>query len=95
MIIHLRIQYGLALGIGFIVILFHFFNRIYRGLDAPWSSFEPLRTLPYAVLVLAFAAIVRLKSHRERAYLEFLQNSPGRDIDVGGISFGVGHPTDQ
>lgn len=95
MIMHLRIQYGLALGIGFIVILFHFFSRISKGFGAPWSSFEPLRVLPYAILVLTFVAILRLKSHREKAYLEFLQNSPGKDVDTSGITFGVGHPTEQ
>ena len=95
MITHLRIQYALALGIGFVVLLFHFFTRVERGLGAPWSGFDPLRSLPYAVLVLAFLAVWRLKINREEAYAEFLQNSPGKNINTGGVIFGVGHPSDQ
>lgn len=95
MIIHLQIQYALALGIGFIVLLFHFFSRVERGLESPWSAFEPLRTLPYVVLILTAIALWRLKLHREKAYTEFLGNSPGKVVDTNGISFGVGHPTDE
>jgi hypothetical protein len=92
MIMHLKIQYALALGIGFVVLLFHFFARVWQGIGAPWSTFDPLRSLPYAVLVLAFFAIWRLKTNRDAAYAEFLRNSPGRNIDTRGITFGVGHP---
>jgi hypothetical protein len=94
MIMHLRIQYALALGIGFIVVLFHFFTRVAKGFGSPWSSLEPLRSLPYVILVLAAVALRRLKSHREKAYAEFLENSPGKAVDTDGINFGVGHPTD-
>lgn len=95
MIMHLKIQYALALGIGFIVVVFHFFTRIARGIGTPWSGVDPLRSLPYAVLLFAIAAILRLRVNRDRAYAEFLQNSPGKDVDTAGISFGVGHPVDQ
>jgi hypothetical protein len=95
MIMHLKIQYALALGIGFIVLVFHFLTRIARGIGSPWSTFDPIRSLPYAVLLLAVIAILRLKSNRDAAYAEFLQNSPGKDVDTTGVSFGVGHPTEQ
>jgi hypothetical protein len=94
MIMHLRIQYALAIGIAFVVLLFHFLTRVRLGFSAPWSAFDPLRSLPYAVLGLAFLAIRFLKIKREQAYAEFLQNSPGKSIDTGGIIFGIGHPSD-
>jgi hypothetical protein len=94
MIIHLRIQYALALGIGFVVLLFHFFTRVERGIGAPWSTFDPLRALPYAVLVLAFLGVWRLKKNRDEAYAEFLRNSPGKNINTGDLIFGVGHPSE-
>lgn len=95
MITHLRIQYLLAVGIGSVVLLFHFCTRVVRGIGAPWSSFEPLRSLPYAVLLVAVVAIVLLKVNRGKAYSEFLQNSPGKHVDSGGITYGVGHPIDE
>jgi hypothetical protein len=95
MIKHLQIQYTLALGIGFVVLFFHFFSRVARGFSAPWSGFDPPRTLPYLVLAAAFFVVRRLKVNRERAYAEFLRNSPGRHVDTRGISFVVGHPADK
>jgi len=95
MIKHLRIQFWLALGIGLVVLLFHFFTRVAPGLRAPWSAFEPLRALPYAVLIGAFYLVRYLKNNREQAYAEFLQNSPGKPINTEGVTFDVGHPVDQ
>jgi len=94
MIMHLRIQYALAVGIAFVVLLFHFFTRVTPGFAAPWSAFEPVRSLPYILLIVATVVLSWLKSNREAAYAEFLGNSPGKHIDTTGITFGVGHPTD-
>jgi hypothetical protein len=95
MITHLRIQYALGLGITLVVLIFHFFTRIVPGLGGQWSSFDPVRALPYAVGMIAVLVLSWLKAHREKAYAEFLSNSPGREINVSGVTFGVGHPTDQ
>jgi hypothetical protein len=95
MITHLRIQYALALGIGLVVLLFHFFTRVEPGFRSPWSAFDPLRSLPYAVVVLAFLAVRRLKVNRDAAYGEFLKNSPGKTVETGDVVFGVGHPSEQ
>jgi hypothetical protein len=92
MIVHLRIQYMLAVGIGMVVLVFHFFSRIRSGIGAPWRSFDPLRLLPYIMVLLAFVALRWLKQNRDGAYAEFLQNSPGKIVDTTGIEFGAGHP---
>jgi hypothetical protein len=95
MIAHLRIQYALAVGVGLVVLLFHFFTRVAPGLRAPWSGFEPLRSLPYGLLLVVLLVVRSLKVNREKAYAEFLQNSPGKQINADGVTFDVGHPVDH
>ncbi|HEV8414941.1 MAG TPA: hypothetical protein VGQ49_15210 [Bryobacteraceae bacterium] len=94
MITHLRIQYCLSLGIGLVVLSFHFFTRVLPGFSLPISGFEPVRTLPYLILIPALWALRSLKRQRDQAYAEFVGNSPGKVIDTEGITFGVGHPSD-
>ncbi len=89
MITHLRIQYGLGVGIGAIVLVSHFLTRvapyIFRGV------FDPQRGLPYAVLPLVAVCLLHVRSHRDRSYAEFLANSPGKEIDATGLVYGEGH----
>jgi len=91
MITHLRIQRALGVGIGLLVLLFHFNTRVYPGLSAPWSNFEFQRSLPYFAIMIVLIYVVRLKGQRDRSYDEFIQNSPGKWIDTSGIVYGEGH----
>ena len=91
MIAHLRIQFALGVGLASIVLIYHFFERVYTGLSCPISHFEWMRSLPYVLLVLSLIYLCYFKYDCDKKYEEFLKNSPGISIDATGISFGVGH----
>jgi hypothetical protein len=91
MITHLRIQRALGVGIGLLVLLFHFSTRVFARLSTPWSNFEFQRLLPYLAVIAVLIYVVRLKRQRDRSYAEFIQNSPGRPVDTSGIIYGEGH----
>jgi hypothetical protein len=91
MITHLRIQMALGFGLVFIVLLYHFFTRVYPGFTASMANFEPIRGLPYVTLIVAGVYCLRVAAGRNAAYTEFVRNSPGIDIDTGQIAYGAGH----
>lgn len=89
MIVHLRIQMALGIGIGLIVLVFHFLTRVAPCLQSQAGDLE--RLLPYLVSVPVAIGLFALRAHRDRCYTEFLQNSPGRPVDTTGITYGEGH----
>jgi len=91
MITHLRIQRALGVGIGLLVLLFHFSTRVFGGLGAPWSNFEFQRSWPYLAVIAVLIYVVRLNRQRNRSYAEFIQRSPGKLIDTSGVVYGEGH----
>ncbi len=91
MITHLKIQMALGTGVGLLVVLFHFVERVLPGFCAPNSHFEPQRGLPYAIAVAAAIYIFRIKNHRDDSYAELIKNSPGKEIDIQQVTFGKGH----
>lgn len=94
MLTHLKIQYLFGIGIIFLVLLYHFLTRVVPGLGAPWANFEPLRCLPYIIVVVGAIVVLRLHSKMKKKYAEFIQNSPGIDVDTEGIVYDEGHPID-
>lgn len=105
MMMHLRIQYLLGLGIAAIVVLYHAATRVWEGVDLLWTErpdvFEALaefdandaaRALPYVALVASFFVARWVRSNRNESYQNFLTNSPGAEIDTTGITYGSGHP---
>lgn len=95
MLTHLKIQYLFGIGIIFLVLLYHFLTRVVPGLGAPWANFEPLRGLPYFIVVVGAVVVLRLHGKMKKKYAEFLQNSPGMDVDTKGIKYGEGHPSGE
>lgn len=91
MLTHLKIQYALGIGLGGLVILYHFIIRVVPGFSYPISNLDINRCLPYILLVIAIIYLYRLRKNRNQSYLEFLKNSPGKEIDTSGIDYGVGH----
>lgn len=92
MITYFRIQATLAIAMALLVILFHFFVRVWPGLWLVGGTFEPQRTLPYLALSGSLVACARLALGRRASYQAFINNSPGVAVDTTGIEFGVGHP---
>lgn len=94
MITQFRIQAALGIGIGGLVILFHFSERVWPGLFLPVSYFQPARTLPYLAAVGAIAFCGWLRKDRREAYENFLTQSPGVDVPTGDVEYGRGHRID-
>ena len=91
MLTHLKIQYFLGVGLGGLVLVYHFINRVLPGFGLPWSNFDPLRALPYALVIACVVVLIFVRKNRYDSYKEFLENSPGITIDTKGIRYGVGH----
>ena len=94
MLTHLKIQYGLGLGIALLFTSYHFAARVLPGIHEPIGRFEFPRSLPYIFILLSFVLLWWLRSNRIESYKEFLRNSPGVTVATTGITYGVGHPTE-
>jgi hypothetical protein len=91
MITTLRVQVALSLGIGLLVLIYHFLVQVLPGFKLSISRFDPRRALPYVVALIAGVLIIKLKKKRIIDYDEFLKNSPGLQILTEGIEYGGGH----
>jgi hypothetical protein len=94
MIAHLRIQFMLGLGLGTIVLFYHFLERVQPGLSSSLSNFEVMRALPYLLLLVSIIYLFKFKIDCDKKYAEFIKNSPGITIDTGDITYGIGHGHD-
>jgi hypothetical protein len=105
MMMHLRIQFLLGVGLAAIVLLYHFMTRIWDGVERAraeglhseiWlrtaNPSDVQRLLPYVTLVCAFLVVLWVRNNRNKSYQNFLENSPGVQLDTSGISYGAGHP---
>jgi hypothetical protein len=88
---HLEIQFAFGLGLGGIVLVWHFLERILPGMQTASSLFDPGRALPYVALLAAFLYLRVLRRTLNDKYAEFLRNSPGKSVSTEGIQYGVGH----
>lgn len=95
MLTHLKIQWYLGLIIAILFLIYHFISRVLPGIHESVSNFEPFRALPYIVTVVCTLLLAKLRSNRQQSYAEFMQNSPGIEVDTTDITYGVGHPTDS
>ena len=95
MLTHLKIQYFFGIGVILLILLYHFLTRVVQGLGAPWANFEPVRCLPYFIVIVGAIVVLRLHRKMKKKYAELIQNSPGIDVDTVGIVYGVGHPIDR
>lgn len=91
MIEHLKLQLALGLGLGTIVILYHFFDVVLPAIDCKDSAITFLNTTPYLLVLAAAAYLLELKRKLVAKYDEFITNSPGKDINSDDINYGVGH----
>lgn len=91
MLTHLKIQFALGIGLCSIVLLYHFISRIVPGFGASFQNIDPVRSLPYIVLIASFFFLKWIRENRRKSYQEFLDNSPGIEVDTTGVNYGVGH----
>jgi len=95
MIEHLRIQLALGIALGLVVLLYHFLDRVMPGLSESFSQFEPIRALPYLLVIFAIIFLLKMKKDAAEKYQEFIRNSPGKIVDIDGIHYGKGHGHDS
>lgn len=95
MLTHLRLQVALAIGLGSIVVLFHFIKNVMPGFSESICNFDLMRSIPYILIIVSTIYLFHFKSKRIESYKEFLKNSPGKDIDSSEIEYGLGHGFDK
>src|SRR6266849_1450247 len=79
MISHFGIQAAFALALAILVLGTHFMYRIVPGFKLPFTTFDWERALPYIVLLATCLYLFAFWRKTYRAYVELLENSPGRD----------------
>ncbi len=85
----LKIQQYFCWAIIIIFMTYHFCRSI-----VPKIELELLgKIIPYAILLVGMYFVNRIKNKRIEDYEEFLQNSPGKEIDTTGETFDVGRST--
>lgn len=94
MISHLRIQASLGIGVGLLVVVFHFVERVWPGIESELSAFEVQRSFPYVVAAAVILFGYLFGKDRDASYQNFLTNSPGINVDNTGINYGAGHTVD-
>ena len=90
MLTHLKIQFALGVGLGSLVLLYHFVTRVVPGLGLSLKNIDPVRGLPYLISLCSIFFLRWIRNNRRKSYREFLDNSPGIDIKTDGIKYGVG-----
>ncbi len=77
---HFRIQVVFGPTVAGLVLLLHFASRVYPGMIAEGSTFEPTRAMPYAVAVAAPVLLRWAYNDQKRKYNELRKKSPGGDL---------------
>lgn len=91
MLTHLKIQFALGLGLCGLVLLYHFVERVVPGFGGSSEDIDPARALPYIVVFASSFFLKWIRKNRRDSYQEFLENSPGIEVDTKGLNYGVGH----
>ena len=92
MIDHLKIQFIFGATVGSFAVIYHFVTYVIPGFELPWEYFVPRRALPYFMGIVGIIFISRTHRDRRLKYQEFLDNSPGIELNTSGIRYGIGHP---
>lgn len=91
MLTHLKIQYAPGVGLGLLVLIYHFYVRVVPGFKLRINNLDLIRCLPYMLVFVAIIYLYRLRKNRNDSYNEFLNNSPGITVDTNDVKYGVGH----
>lgn len=91
MLTHLRIQRTLGLSLAVAVLAYHFWTEVISTFD-PSSEVALEKFLPYLVSIYGVCKMYAWSKGYQEKYTEFVENSPGTDVDTSGIKYGSGHP---
>ena len=74
---HFSIQICLSAAVWLLVLCYHFIERVFPGLDLPWSNFQTSRVLPYLFTSIVVVTLVWLGRHYKKMDVKFNSRSPG------------------
>ena len=77
---HLKIQLWFGIGVGAIIILYHYIKQVYPWPFPPYGNFAPMKTIPYIILIICIVMVMRLRNDRIRRYMQFKERSPGIEL---------------
>jgi hypothetical protein len=72
------------------VLLYHFISRVAESIDVN-ASVEIAKLVPDVVAAVGAVYLRRLQAKTNKKYIEFLQESPGIEVDTAGTEYGPGH----
>jgi len=94
MIFHLKLQSFIGYSLGAIVLMIYLIKEIIPNFSIlfklEWVD-AINKLLPAFTTLIVIPYLFYVKRHRMKSYEEFLQNSPGIEIDTTGISYRPGH----
>jgi hypothetical protein len=79
---HLRIQLAMAISLSIILLLYHFYQRIYPGLGLTLEHLQPVRGTPYVVGAICVWYCFHIAKDRKADYQRLLRASPGKIVDA-------------
>jgi predicted outer membrane lipoprotein len=80
MLHHLRIQQMFGLGIGAIMLAYHFWTQVVPGIGAPWSTFSFPKCLPYLTLLACAFGVLYIRRKAREDETELSTKSPGKPV---------------
>jgi len=75
---HFQIQWLMTVVLWFLVLAYHFYQRVYPGLRSPIENFEAVRSIPYVLTTLCLIYCVHVAKDRKKDYEDLLRKSPGK-----------------
>ncbi len=94
MLTHLKIQRNLGVILGVLIIGYHFYTRVIPGfsVELKTENIDLIRCIPYIISIYGIWYICRQYRKANKKYAEFIENSPGIDIDISAVKQSIGHP---
>jgi hypothetical protein len=95
MLTHLKLQRALALGVALLVLSVQFVSTIMPLIAKKFAGATAQNALPWLVVLIGIYIWRQRHLLAVQKYQEFLENSPGKDVDTAGVRYGVGHPIEK
>jgi hypothetical protein len=91
MIKHYRLQFALGVAIGGLFLLHHFVTQILPNIRFSLHAVDIGAWMPYACSLVVVLYVKWWRRETDRAYANFLRNSPGGQVSFEGIVFDAHH----
>lgn len=85
MLDHQRIQFFFGIAVTGTVLGYHFIERIFPGINSSISNLEPMRGLPYLVLLVGLIVLWKFYKHHLKVFTTLKEKSPGVDLQASEV----------